>query len=410
MITGIHTWNFRMLSGNRLSLRPFQVLVGQNGTGKSTFLSAFAMLSRLLRDGVPDAVSAVASNFEDLCFARPASLGFVVEMSLPNGDGETRPARYEIEIGRDVQGELRVLHELLLILAAPDTAEASPERQRSLFPPIMEPPFRHRIADARKVVSKTPEGKDYFRDEKTEWNNVFRFGLERTALGSLPEDPDRFPLAIEARNLLRDGPRLFELQSSLMRAPAPPRQPARLLLDGSHLPYLVRELQQRDPVLFAEWVAQLRTGVKGLFAVEVWERPEDKHLVLRASFEHEPQHFVPSWLLSDGTLRLMALTLVSYAARASDRTFVLIEEPENGLHPLAIQTAFAALSRPPSGTQVLVATHSPVLLANVQLEETLVFRRQADGSAMVRRGTEVPELAEWRGGNLTNLFVTGVLG
>lgn len=399
-----------MLSGNRVALRPFQVLVGQNATGKSTFLSVFALLSRLLRDGVPDAVVALAPSFEDLCFASPPSLGFVLDLSLPDADGKVRRARYEIEIGRDDQRVLRVLHEQLSILPDFDPADPAQPMQRSLFPPMPVPPFRQDLPGARKVVSKTAQGRDYFRDEKTDWNNTFRFGPDRSALGSLPEDPDRFPLAIEVRNLLRDGPRLFELQAALLRAPAPPRQPARILFDGSHLPYVIRDLQQRDRVLFDEWVAQLRTGVDGLHAVEVWERPEDKHLVLRASFAHEPARFVPSWLLSDGTLRLMALTLVSYAARTTDRSMVLIEEPENGLHPLAIQTAFDALSHPPSGTQVFVATHSPVFLANADLGQTLVFRRQADGSAMVRHGIEVPELASWRGGNLTNLFVTGVLG
>ncbi len=397
-----------MLPGNRVAMQPFQVLVGQNATGKSTFLSAFRFLSRLLRDGVPEAVADLAPTFEDLCFKPMDSLGFVVDMELPNGGGTLRRIRYEIEVGRDHQ-QLRVLHELLLIL--PEEAQPPARRalQRSLFSQS-DPPFRQKHPGARKVVSKTPEGKDYFRDEKTEWNNVFRFGLERTALGSLPDDPDRFPMAIDVRNALRDGPRLFELQSALMRAPAPPRQPQRLLFDGSHLPYLVRDLQQRDAVLFADWVEQLRIGVKDLHAVQVWERPEDKHLVLRASFRNAPERFIPSWLLSDGTLRLMALTLVSYAAKPTDRQLVLIEEPENGLHPLAIQTAFDALSSPPQGTQVLLATHSPVFLAHAKLDQTLVFRRQADGSAMVRRGTEVPELAQWRGGDLTSLFVTGVLG
>jgi predicted ATPase len=115
-------------------------------------------------------------------------------------------------------------------------------------------------------------------------------------------------------------------------------------------------------------------------------------------------------MLSDGTLRLMALTLVSYAATEEDQSTYLIEEPENGLHPLAIQIMHEALSKPPANCQVLCTTHSPIFLAQTDLEHTLVFRRSPQGYAIVRRATEIPELREWTGRvNLSDLFVTGVL-
>lgn len=106
----------------------------------------------------------------------------------------------------------------------------------------------------------------------------------------------------------------------------------------------------------------------------------------------------------------MALTLVNYAATEDDLDTYLIEEPENGLHPLAIQVVNEALSNPPANAQVLCATHSPIVLAQTDLEHALVFRRAPQGYAIVRRATEIPELREWAGRvNLSDLFVTGVL-
>ncbi len=106
----------------------------------------------------------------------------------------------------------------------------------------------------------------------------------------------------------------------------------------------------------------------------------------------------------------MALTLLSYSATEEDLDTYLIEEPENGLHPLAIQVVHEALSKPPANSQVLCATHSPIFLAQTDLEHALVFRRAPEGSAIVRRAPEIPELQEWTGRvNLVDLFVTGVL-
>ena len=106
----------------------------------------------------------------------------------------------------------------------------------------------------------------------------------------------------------------------------------------------------------------------------------------------------------------MALTLLTYGATPESRVTYLIEEPENGLHPLAMQAVFDSLSSRVGDVQILCATHSPIFLAQVGLEQALVFRRAPQGWAIVRRGNEVPELASWTGRkNLADLFVTGVL-
>jgi hypothetical protein len=410
MIRFLRAQNFRMLKGNQVELRRFNVLVGQNATGKSTLLGAMQLISGVLGGGVTQAVRSMAPSFFDLCFERDLPIAFAVGLTVPANPGDEAHFRYELEIGLadGTSGHLRVLREnLFLCTDGPDPP------QPSLFPPaVLEAPCITERAPRtwRKIVSKTAEGRDYFQDEKTDWNNMFRFGADKTALGSLPEDPERFALSIAARDLLRDGVRLLELDSRKLRHAAPPGGTDRLALDGSNLPYVVQELKARDPVLFREWVQHLSTGVLGLADVDVWERPEDKHLVLTASFEGRHSEPVPAWLLSDGTLRLMALTLVSYAAIPGRAETYMVEEPENGLHPLAIQAASSALGRPPEGVQLLLATHSPLLLASVALSDTLVFRRSQEGFSVVRRGPEVPELASWSAkSTLADLFVTGVL-
>jgi predicted ATPase len=405
MIQLLQTRNFRMLQSNSVSLQPFQVLVGQNASGKSTFLGALQFIGDLLKGGVRYAVERVSPNFYDLCFDRNEPVALAAELAVP---GHEQRLRYEIEIGIEGEEGLRVLRENLFILPA----DALFELQASLFGLDDVGFYVHKGVPRswRKVVSKTEEGRDYFRDEKTSWNNMFRFGLDRPALGSLPEDPERFPLSIAARQFLRDGLRMLVLDAAEMRSPSPPGGQAKMELNGSNLPYVVRSFKRRDPILFEQWVRHVALAVEGLESVDVREREEDRSLVLEATFKGRHLDPVPSWMLSDGTLRLMALTLLSYAATDNDLDVYLIEEPENGLHPLAIQVAYEALSQSPVQTQILCATHSPIVLAHVALDQALVFRRAAEGYSIVRRGPEIPELESWSGRvNLSDLFVTGVL-
>ncbi len=413
MIRTVQTSNFRMLAANRVDLRPFHVLVGQNATGKSTFLGALQLIADVLELGAPQAVEKMLGSrtpdFRELCFDPERPVALAVEVGIAN-DGTEARLRYEIELGSRAKEGIRVWREQLFVLPGVN-ASLGTSLQQSLFGEEVEPTVHDEPPRGwRKVVQKTKQGKDYFRDEKTEWNNVFKFGAGKAALGSLPEDPERFPLSIAVRDLLRDGVRTVALDAAELRSSSPPGAPVRLNLDGSNLPHAARELQERDPSLFRQWVEHLSTAVPGLVDVLVHERQEDKHLVLQATFSGAHDSPVPSWLLSDGTLRLMALTLLSFAATEESHDVYLIEEPENGLHPLAMQAAYDALSSPVGSVQVLCATHSPVFLAQARLEEALVFRRAPQGYSIVRRGTEVPELRDWSGSrNLADLFATGVL-
>lgn len=396
-----------MLRSNSVSLQPFQVLVGQNASGKSTFLGALQFIGDLLKGGVRFAVERVAPSFYDLCFDRSEPIALAVQIAVPGAE-EDRRLRYEIEVGIGGDEDLRVLRENLFIL--PD--ERFFDLQPSLFGLNGIGPILHKTAPRqwRKVVSKTEEGRDYFQDESTNWNNMFRFGPDRAALGSLPEDPDRFPFSIGARNILRNGIQTLVLDATEMRSASPPGATTKMALNGSNLPHVVKAFSKRDPVLYEQWVRHVALAVEGLESVDVREREEDRSLVLEAKFRGRHSDPVPSWMLSDGTLRLMALTLLSYSSTASDLDVYLIEEPENGLHPLAIQVAYESLAEPPGQTQILCATHSPIFLAHASLDRALVFRRSPDGYAIVRRGPEIPELTDWSGRvNLSDLFVTGVL-
>lgn len=117
---------------------------------------------------------------------------------------------------------------------------------------------------------------------------------------------------------------------------------------------------------------------------------------------------VPSWMTSDGTLRMMALTLLAYLP-GLDGVY-LIEEPENGIHPRAVETVVRSLSHV-YDAQVLLATHSPLILGLVEPSQLLCFAKDDEGATDIVRGDEHPMLREWeRSTDLGLLFAAGVLG
>ena len=107
-------------------------------------------------------------------------------------------------------------------------------------------------------------------------------------------------------------------------------------------------------------------------------------------------------------MRVLSLTLLPYLTRSP--AIIIIEEPETGIHPQAIETVLQSLSSM-YDSQVLVSSHSPVVLAQSQLGQILCARLEANGAATIISGTKHPRLKDWQEQiDLGALFATGVLG
>lgn len=414
MIRRVEALNFRCLRYIRQELNPFNVLVGPNASGKTTFLDAVAFLGDLLSTGLEAAVKQRTSDLRDLIWQREGqSFELAVELVIPENrrkmikDRAYDVCRYEVAIGtEDETSEISILAEKVVLLKS----KVEPVRQRELFPGQAIPPrtiLTHKFKNARTVVNKVRGGNDNFYDETHRgWDHSFRLGPRKSALANLPEDESRFPISTWLKSTLMDGVQRLILNSLLMRKPSPPGQPKGFRPDGSNLPWVVQALVEKHPGRFRDWILHLQTALPDLENIRTIERPEDRHRYLMVCYRGGLE--VPSWMVSDGTLRLLALTLLAYIPDLSG--IYLIEEPENGIHPRAIEIAFQSLSSV-YGAQILLATHSPIMLSIADPSHILCFAKTEEGATDIVRGSEHPALKNWRGEtNLGVLFAGGVLG
>ncbi len=418
MISRIEALNFRCLRYVSQPVGPFHVLVGANASGKTTFLDVVALLGRLVSDGLDAAVDERTSNFRDLVWGRAGDrFELAIEARIPDErrkllkhkDCDT--VRYEVALGIDPPTQASSILSERVFFVPPEPTEVP---QRTLFPQAMPPPaslLAKKRGGLRTTVSKGEHGNDNFYSEVHPksgkgWVTNFKLGSRKSALGNLPEDPTKFPVATWLKELLTAGVQSFVLDSLRLRRASPPNQGPGFKLDGSNLPWVIADLEKRTPERLANWVEHLRTALPEIEAVRTVERPDDRHRYLMVRYRGGLE--VPSWMASDGTLRLFALTLPAYLQ--DSRGVYLIEEPENGIHPRAVETVYKSLSSVYKA-QVLVATHSPVILSMVKPEEVLCFAKTEDGASDIVLGSEHPALQNWRGEtNFGTLYVGGVLG
>lgn len=416
MITRIEALNYKCLWCVRQELRPFQILVGPNASGKSTFLDVPAFLKNVLEQGVEAAVLARADSLQELTWKRQTTtFELALELAIPSHirSNDYQFCLYEVRVGLGREGGIVLERETFWLKPQGGRARnLDKPKAPTLFPyqpqppkTIVAEPGQHAPRGWRRVVTRMPEGNVYFRSETSGWNAPFRIDPRKAAFANLPEDVERFPVALWARQVMLAGLHRLMLNSQRMREPCRPDAPKSFQSDGSNLPLVIRQLRESAPERFHQWLAHVQEALPDIDDITIREREVDRFLYLEVSFRAGLR--LPGWMLSDGTLRFLALTLLAYLPGAG--SIYLIEEPENGIHPKALELVFQSLSSLYDG-QALVATHSPLLLALAKPEDLLCFALNRHGATSVVSGDQHPNLKEWRRDiNLGELFAAGVL-
>jgi len=423
MIRLIETKNFRSLKYISQPLSNFHVLVGANASGKTTFLDAISFIADLVMQGVDYAITQRTQNYVDLTFAgKGGDIELAIEMEIPDEQASLLPEekfdriRYEVRFGLTADTKEHAIKEERVLLLNSEQARKKPnDMMRMEFPEYFDADHKlvNNTYNARQyklTIKKQERGNDNFypetrKDSSGGWLPSFKLGIKRSALGNLPADVTRFPVSSWLKDFLNEGVQLFILDSLNIRRASPPGQSRKFKTDGSNLPWVIEDLKKRDMDAYRNWVDHIRTALPDVKDVLTVERPDDKHRYLKIRYSNDME--VPSWLVSDGTLRLLALTLPAYLPDFGG--VYLIEEPENGIHPKAIETVFQSLSSVYSA-QILLASHSPVILSMVYLEDVLCFGKTPEGVTDIVRGSDHPMLKDWKGEtNLSVLFAGGVL-
>ena len=392
MLQRIRIRGFKSLAEVEVNLQQLVVLCGPNASGKSNFLDALQILSRIaagrtLKEAFePPYRGATLESFQigtdglaglvrqnRLTFTIEADLRIsdavakyvdrqIEEMRHPSGDSSVertvpppsrvreRHLRYTVEVEMHPRtGGVRVADESLVAL----TKRGVPSGSRS--------PFFERVGDRlhlRREGQAHPTYHDRYLDH---------------SLLSLPLYIPHYPHVAAVQRELSLWMFFYFEPRERMRAANPVKEVKHIGLMGEDLATFLNSLKSFNPQQFKAVETALKMLVPYIDGIEV-----DVNGLGEAELRLiERGVAIPASVVSEGTLRLLGL--LSLVGVGEQPCLIGFEEPENGVHPRRLELIAEFLhSRARSGqTQYIVTTHSPWLAD--QLHDCNLYFVRRDG-------------------------------
>jgi predicted ATPase len=336
----------------KLELGPINVLIGANGSGKSNFISFFKMMNELANRQLQNYIGRSGGADSVLHHGLRSTRDMKAELEF---ELETISYRYSFHLTYGVPDHLAIIDEHL---APGDPGSSGPEETMFSSGPNAEttlnrPGAPRGVEPVFRTMEETIRFLSQFR--------VFHFH-DTSDTAKIRQSG-----YIEANHYLYS--------------------------DGGNLAAMLYLYQQIEPMVYRRIVSAVRK-VMPIFDDFVLEpqRLNPKNILLNWRQRGSEYLFGPHQL-SDGTLRAMALITLFLQPSEDLPSVIILDEPELGLHPHAIEIIAGLIRAASLKTQVILTTQSTTFLDHFEPEEIIVTDFKA-GHSIFRR-LDADELKDW---------------
>jgi predicted ATPase len=356
--------NYRLLREVDLHLGRVTVLFGPNGSGKSTILDTLGFLHECF-----------AGDVEAAAAARGHGLGLLHDATDP---GEPLVIRIVVE---GLSYEARIGF---------SAGRIEPRAGERLFSQDRHLKLLDRMIGSEKASTRPLSGAPPVE--------VSLRNPRRLALDTYLPDAELVPGGKALLGLLRSV-QLYRSRSfvidSLRRHGSPVGYDVQLEPDAANLWSVLRDLHdQRESDDRFETIQRFMRRAVPHFQRLRLEQVGPTNVYCKF-IERDLTKPVEALWVADGDLHLLILLTALFAGPIDQPALILFDEPESSLHPWAIAVLAEAMREAADNRnrQILLATHSPVLMS--QFEESDIFEASRDGNtAIIRRLSDVTEVQD----------------
>ena len=332
---------FKSIEQLDLRLKDLNILIGANGAGKSNFIGLFKFVHEIRRKNLQFYVSQQLGADKLLFFGRKRTSALDIYL-------EFTPNAYAVTLATDAGGGLLFQREYCRFFGYKINYSGGTKTQQLASPGAREsglPDQPHTMSSAGHVAGYLSDWKVYHFHDTSESAKVKQPGRIREAYTLLPQADN---LAAFLRSI-RDTPAYGLIVRTVQRV-------APFLLD------FVLEPEADNP-------AQIRLRWRHRGSEETFDASD----------------------FSDGSLRFICLATLLLQPNLP--SVILLDEPELGLHPYALQILAGMMRTASDKTQIIASTQSVTLANQFSWEDLIVVDRVADASRF--RRLTAAEVEQW---------------
>jgi len=382
--------NFRAFQNVEMRDVPrFCVVVGANGTGKSTLFSVFGFLRDAMISNVTTALAKLGGS-RGIAEVRSRNSEGPIEIELKFRESTDRPqlVTYQVSISED-RGRPIVEREVLKY------------RRGSKGQPWRFLDFSRGTGVAvTNELSEVDDVKNLEREEQT------LKSPDLLAIKGLAQF-EKFPAVVALGNLIENW-HVSDFHVSRARPEQEAGYAEHLSREGENLALVIEYLYTHHRDVFDRILETLKRRVPGITSVEP-KQTEEGRILLKFQDGSFEDPFLARYV-SDGTIKMLAYLILLYDP--APHPLLCVEEPENQLYPTLLwelAEEFRAYSR--HGGQVFVSTHSPDFLNATELDEVFWLEKR-NGYTQVLRARDDQQIASYmrEGDQMGYLWKQGFFG
>ncbi|GAB4463137.1 MAG: AAA family ATPase [Bacteroidales bacterium] len=364
-IDQISIYNFKSIQSlENFKIKPINVLIGANGSGKSNFIQFFKLLHYIYNQKLK---YYVANN------------GYA-EKLLYMGRKKSFFLGGEIIFRSDEDKNINNAYKFRLVPQSDDEGFY----------------FEYDQAGYYNVFSKR-------YNEKLDYKNLGSEGRQESRL------KENSLLRADFLRYYFNSFRIFHFHDTSSNSPL--KQPCQvednefLREDGANLPAFLYAISQTSEFKMIEYVIQSIAPFFGRFNL----RPnrDNKNYISLNWIHRNSDHYFNAHSLSDGTLRFIAL--ITLLLQPEPPKTIIIDEPELGLHPAAIYKLAEIVKMVSQESQIIISTQSPYLIDEFDPENIIITERENNQSIFKRLSKQ--NLQKWLDEyTLSQLWTKNIIG
>ncbi len=364
-IVSIKITNYRMFKNIHIrDIPPFCVIIGANGTGKSTLFDIFGFLRDALKNNIRQALQ-IRGGYREIITRGQEQEDIEIELQFRMKILDTeRLVTYQIIIGQNNNRPV-IKREILRYKRG--------EHGKPFH--FLDFQLGQGYAITNEEDFSKPDKELDREEQQLESNDI----LAIKGLGQF----QRFKAATAFRSLIENW-HVSDFHISEARGSKEISYAEHLSPTGDNIATVAQYIYQQYPKIFQQILEKMKQRVPGISSVEAKET-EDGRLILRFQDQAFKDPFIDRYV-SDGTMKMFAYLILLFDP--NPHPLLCVEEPENQLYPTLLKELaeeFAHYSD--QGGQVFVSSHSPDFINAVPLA-SIFWLIKSQGITQIHRATD----------------------